>query len=199
MVEGITGFTEATPGNVLFGACTVHKGLKYDTQKKSWNTLETLIGATNGGSKLDIVPELTQIPIDGVYVAMMGTDVKTGEKATLEINFAEITPDIIKAGTLAAAGVTEGDFDVITPKADISTGDYWENVALFGKTADGKAVIAILENALCTSGLTVEGKNKTGSTQKVVFRCTQKPGGDPRKLPWKVYYPKTAAAQASAG
>lgn len=191
MVEGITGFTETTAANILFGACTVHRGLKYDSQKKTWNTQESLMGATNGGSKLDIVPELTQIPIDGVYVDMMGTDIKTGEKATLEINFAELTPNIMAASTLGTQGTAEGDFNVLTSKVDIVSGDYWENVALFGKTATGKPIIAILENALCTSGLSVEGKNKDGSTQKVVFRCTQKASGDPRKLPWKIYYPKS--------
>lgn len=190
MIEGVTGYTAKTPENILFGACTVHKGLTYDASKKTWNTAESLVGATNGGSKLDIVPDIQQVPVDGVYVAMIGTDVKTGETATMEINFAELTKDIITASTLGAAGVVQGDFDVIESKVDIVAGDYWPNVALFGKTVTGRPVIAILDNALCTSGLPIEGKNKESGVQKVTFRCTQAANGDPRKLPWHIYYPK---------
>ena len=193
MIEGLSGFTAETPKNILFGACTVHKGLKYDTSKKTWNTKETLIGATNGGSKLNITPEINQIEVDGVYVPIVGMDVKTGETATLEINFAELSKDIIKASALATDGTGNDAFDVLVSKADIVSGDYWDNIALFGKTATGRPIIAILENALCTSGLEVEGKNKTGGTHKVTFRCTQKADGDTRVLPWKIYYPKADA------
>ena len=56
MVEGRNGITADTPKRILFGAGTIHKGLKYTSN--AWNFEESLVGATNGGSKLSIVPEL---------------------------------------------------------------------------------------------------------------------------------------------
>jgi len=58
-VAGKHGITADTPKNILFGAGTIHKGLKYTAGasggKGSWNFNESIIGATNGGSKLAII------------------------------------------------------------------------------------------------------------------------------------------------
>ena len=89
--EGMTGVTEKTPENILFGAGTIHRGLKYEGS--TWNFLDSLVGATSGGSKFSIVPEITSIEVDGALVATKGLDVKTGETATMEINFIELTSD----------------------------------------------------------------------------------------------------------
>ena len=43
MIEGLNGITSKTTENILFGAGTIHKGLKYTTTK--WNFEETCIGA----------------------------------------------------------------------------------------------------------------------------------------------------------
>ena len=103
-----SGITEKTPGNTLFGAGTIHKGLAYgtyyvrtqDTEKQSgktyyeqkggsqgsvsyeettdeslipgkpyyekytgWNGIQTIIGATSGGTKLTIKPEFSDIKL----------------------------------------------------------------------------------------------------------------------------------------
>ena len=87
-LEGRNGITADTLKHVLFGAGTIHKGLKYS---ETWNFKETLVGATNGGSKLSIVPELYDVPLDGANVLVKGMKVKTGETATMEVNFAEMT------------------------------------------------------------------------------------------------------------
>lgn len=42
---------------------------------------------------------MTQVEVDGALVAVAELDVKTGETASMEINFAELTPDIIKAAS----------------------------------------------------------------------------------------------------
>lgn len=136
--EGKTGVTANTPKNILFGAGTIHKGLKYTASV--WNFEDSIVGATSGGSKLSIVPEVTKVEVDGALVAVKGLSVKTGETATMEINFIELTEDIIKAATIGKAGTSEDTtYDVIVPKADIAEGDYWENIAFVGKTLEGKA------------------------------------------------------------
>lgn len=187
--EGRTGVTANTPKNILFGAGTIHKGLKYTTS--AWNFTESLVGATSGGSKLSIIPEITKVEVDGALVPAKGLTVKTGEAATMEINFIELTEDIIKASTIGKAGTSEDtNYSAIVSKADIEEGDYWENIAFVGKTLDGKNIIAILENALCTSGFEQEGKNKEGAVGKYTFETHAELNSDLDTLPWKIYYPK---------
>lgn len=190
MQEGRNGVTANTPKNVLFGAGTIHKGLKYEGT--AWNFAETCIGATNGGSKLSIVPELTDVPVDGANVLVKGLKVKTGETATMEINMAELTEELIKSATLAKDGTSEdATFNLIAPKADIEEGDYFENIAFVGVTLEGKKVIAILENALCTSGFEQEGKSKEGAVGKYTFTChADLEAENLDTLPWKIYYQK---------
>lgn len=187
--EGRTGVTANTPKNILFGAGTIHKGLKYTTS--AWNFTESLMGATSGGSKLSIIPEITKVEVDGALVPAKGLTVKTGEAATMEINFIELTEDIIKASTIGKAGTSEDtNYSAIVSKADIEEGDYWENIAFVGKTLDGKNIIAILENAICTSGFEQEGKNKEGAVGKYTFESHAELTSDLDTLPWKIYYPK---------
>lgn len=189
--EGKTGVSANTPKNILFGAGTIHKGLKYTTN--AWNFANSIVGATSGGSKLSIIPEVTKVEVDGALVAAKGLSVKTGETATMEINFIELTEDIIKSATLGQAGTSDDtNYNVIVPKADIQEGDYWENIAFVGKTLDGENIIAILENALCTSGFEQEGKNKEGAVGKYTFECHAELTGDLDTLPWKIYYPKAS-------
>lgn len=190
--EGKTGVSANTPKNILFGAGTIHKGLKYTSN--AWNFADSIVGATSGGSKLSIIPEVTKVEVDGALVAAKGLSVKTGETATMEINFIELTEDIIKSATLGQAGTSDDtNYNVIVPKADIQEGDYWENIAFVGKTLDGENIIAILENALCTSGFEQEGKNKEGAVGKYTFECYAELTGDLDTLPWKIYYPKATA------
>jgi hypothetical protein len=184
-----SGITAKTPENIMLGAGTIHKGLAFADGK--WNFEESLIGATSGGSKFSIVPEFTDIEVDGALVKVKGFTVKTGETATMEVNFTELSTDLIKAATLGATGTSEDKtLDVVVPKADIAVGDYWGNVAFVGKTLEGKPVIAILENALVTSGFETEGKNKESATGAYTFTCHADSAADSFDvLPWKIYYP----------
>ena len=198
-IFGKSGVTNKTPGNIVFGAGTIHKGLKYTAGSGgtggSWNFVESLVGATNGGSKVSIVPEITNIELDGIGVKSKGLAQKTGETATMEINFAELTKEIIQAATLGQAGTSaDTTYDVIESKTEISDGDYWENIAFVGKTVKGKYIIFIMENALCTSGLEHEGKNKEGTAGKYTFECYAEFGDstDQDQLPWHIYYPKAS-------
>ena len=191
--EGKTGVSANTPKNIMFGAGTIHKGLKYTSN--AWNFDDTIVGATSGGSKLSIVPEITNVEVDGALVKTKGLTVKTGETATMEINFIELTKDIIKAATIGADGTSDdtANYDVIESKANIATGDYWENIAFVGKTLEGKNIIAIMDNALCTSGFEQEGKNKEGAVGKYTFECHADLTSELDTLPWHIYYPKASA------
>lgn len=193
MKAGKNGITSKTAKNILFGAGTIHKGLKHTDG--AWNFKESCVGATSGGSKLSIVPEVTPVEVDGAQVAIKGLEVKTGETATLEVNFIELSAEIMQNATIGQVDDTEAidGYTVIKSKSDIQTGDYWENIAFVGKTLEGKNIIVILENALCTSGLELEGKNKEAGIPAFTFACHADPDFDEENdldtLPWKIYYP----------
>ena len=189
-----SGVTKNTPGNIPFGAGTIHKGLKFDTQTNKWNFAESLAGATSGGSKFEIVPDVQQVEVDGALVAVIELDVKQGETAKMEINFAELTPDIIKASVIGQSANSDIEgYNLITSKSQIEKGDYWDNIAFVGKTLTGRPIIVIMENALCTSGLSIEGKNKSAGVGKYTFECRQGIEGDLTILPYKIYYPTPTA------
>lgn len=193
MIAGKNGVTADTVKNILFGAGTIHKDLKY-TEGTGWNFAETCVGATSGGSKLSIVPEVYDVPVDGADVLVKGLRVKTGEKATMEVNLIELSSDVIAAAAMGVLAEAEmANYDMIQSKPDIEIGDYWGNIAFVGKMLNNQPVIAILDNALCTTGFETEGKNKEGSVGKYTFECHADPETDMDKLPWRIYYPKATA------
>ena len=186
-----SGITTATPNNIMLGAGTIHKGLQLSGGK--WNFDESVIGATSGGGKVDIVPETMDVAVDGALVAVKGLRFKTGEKATIEVSFVEMTPDLLKMvtiGDVTEASSTFTGYSEITSKSQIEEGDYIENFAYVGRKTDGTPIIIIFDQCICTSGLSVEGKNKEAGTFKGVFECVAEIGTDVSKLPWHIIYPK---------
>lgn len=161
----------------------------------SWNFDASIIGATSGGSKFTIQPEISNVEIDGALVKAKGlSDVKTGETASLEINFAELNSELIKMAVIGSDGVSEdSSYDLIESKSQIAAGDYLNNIAFVGSTLSGTKIIVILDNALCTSGLELEGKNKEAGVVTMTFECYAPLSGDLDTLPYHIYYPSTSA------
>lgn len=192
MKQGNNGVSAKTPQNILFGAGTIHKGLKYEGS--SWNFNASCVGATKGGSSITIEPEFYSVEPDGSTVAIKDFKRKVGEKATLEVNFLELTADLIKSAVVGENGTSaDSTYDVIESKDAIEEGDYWENIAFVGETLDGKNIIVILDNALCTSGLSLEGKNKEEGVGKYTFECHADANESLTTLPYHIYYPKRTA------
>ena len=192
MKQGNNGVSAKTPQNILFGAGTIHKGLKYEGS--SWNFNASCVGATKGGSSITIEPEFYSVEPDGSTVAIKDFKRKVGEKATLEVNFLELTADLIKSAVVGENGTSaDSTYDVIESKDAIEEGDYWENIAFVGETLDGKNIIVILDNALCTSGLSLEGKNKEEGVGKYTFECHADASKSLTTLPYHIYYPKRTA------
>lgn len=188
-----SGITEKTPKNIMLGAGTIHKGLKFASG--AWNFTESLICATSGGSKVSIVPEFYDVPVDGALVKVKGLTQKVGETATMEINPIELTPEVLKMALIgnSATSDTITGYDEITSKARIEQGDYLENMGYVGKTLDGKPIIIIFDNALCTSGLELESKNKEAAVPKFTVECYADLSAEADKLPYHIYYPTPAA------
>ena len=193
MRQGNNGVTGNTVKNIVFGAGTIHKNLEYTTSGStgSWNFTSTCVGATKGGSSFSIVPEFYSVEPDGSTVAIKQFKRKVGEKATMDVNFLEITKDLIKSAVVGQSGTsTDATYDLIESKDAIAEGDYWENIAFVGETLEGKNIIVIMDNALCTSGLSLEGRNKSEGVAKFTFECHADPATSLTTLPYHIYYPK---------
>ncbi len=192
MVIGKHGITTTTPENILFGAGTYFKNFKWNSEAQKWEG--ACVGATSGGGKLSLKGEYIAIELDGALVPVKGLTIKQGGAASMEINMAELSPDNLimttnfkKAETSDVAG-----YDLYVDKANLEDGDYVENFAFVGKTAKGKDIIAIFENALCTEGLELEPKGKENAVLKAKLDAYATNQGDLDTLPVKIYYPTAA-------
>lgn len=189
MRAGNNGITAETVENIQFGAGTIHRGLAY-TSGTGWNFEESCVGATKGGSSLKIVPEFYTVSPDGSSVAVKDFKRKIGETATIDVNLLELDAEMIKASVIGQDGECDIDgFGLIESKSDIESGDYWENIAFVGETLAGKQIIVILPNALCTSGLTLDGKSGEESVYKFTFECHGDASESLTGLPYQIYYP----------
>lgn len=190
MIMGKHGVTTNTPGNILLGAGTFHKNLKFTSNAWSGDC----IGATSGGGKLSIVGEFIDIEVDGALVKVKGLTVKQGGAASMEINFVELSTDMLKTTTLMDEVESDADgFSMLKDKAHIAEGDYLENFGFVGTTADGsKQIVVIFDYAICTSGLELEGKNKENSVIKATLEACAAIDGDLDTLPVRIYYPEVA-------
>ena len=193
-VIGKHGVSETTPQNILLGAGTIHKNLTWDSSAKAWKG--DIIGATSGGNSVEIKGEIKDIELDGALVKVKGLAVMQGGTATMEVNFAELSADVIKMGMIGEVGTSEAEgYTMIQTKANIDEGDYIDNFAFVGKTANGaKDIIVILESALCTSGLKIEGKNKENSVIKLTMEAYAENAGDLDRVPATIYSPGTQSA-----
>lgn len=186
------GITEVTPKNILLGAGTIFKNLTWDKAKSQFK-FDKVLGATSGGSKFSIKNEFKDIEADGAVVKVKGLTLKYGQVAQLETNLLDITVDNLKIAMLGEEKTSEiTGYKELVPKAQLEAGDYIGNLAYVGRKSDGSPVIIIMENALCTEGLEIEGKNKDNAVLKVKFECYGDITSDLQTLPVKILIPEDA-------
>ena len=112
----------------------------------------------------------------------------------------EITKEYLQSTVIGQTGTSvDSRFDVIESKELIEDSDYIENFAFVGFKTDGSPIIVIFDSAICTSGLSVEGKNNEASVVPATFECVAEleTGGNTNKLPYHIYVPKASATQAA--
>lgn len=136
------------------------------------------IGATKDGAKVSIIPEYTDIDVDGILVKMAGLTRKTGEKATIEATVIDLDINNIAASINGRINysdsdpIASGSAPYISTKNDIEEGDYINNLALAARRLeDDKLTIIVFKKALCTSGFEIDTKNKETSGSKFIFEA----------------------------
>ena len=184
------GITSQTIQNLVLGAGVIYKNLTYASNE--WTG--TVLGATSGGIKFNYEAQWLDIEVDGATVLVKDlTKQKIGETATLEGQMTELTENIlVTALHLEQASTSEDtNYNKYVSKSNIDSSDYLTNIAYVGTLSNGKNIIIILPNALCTEAFEMETKNAEQTTFSVKFECTADlENGTLYKLDIKIYYPK---------
>ena len=186
------GITSQTIQNLVLGAGVIYKNLTYASNE--WTG--TVLGATSGGIKFNYEAQWLDIEVDGATVLVKDlTKQKIGETATLEGQMTELTENIlVTALHLEQASTSEDtNYNKYVSKSNIDSSDYLTNIAYVGTLSNGKNIIIILPNALCTEAFEMETKNAEQTTFSVKFECTADLANDTLdKLDIKIYYPKAS-------
>ena len=195
-----SGITKGTPKKILFGAGVYFSGVTYD--EKVAPTAEeiksAILGATQEGGSLAITPEIFAPALDGATVAMKELQQKVGETATIDTSFAELTADAVAKQVIGTVGeTTDGLYDVVTSTDTIAEGHFYSGFGYCGHLLDGRPVIIVFKNALCTSGFAPEPKNKTNAVFKGTFACQSDVDYSTTKLPYAIFIRKEEGWTAS--
>lgn len=179
---------KAGKGPVLFGAGTFNYGVTLDAEGKLTGE-GTIFGATKGGGKVSIKPNLVALEFDGRNVKAVGDYVKAGEEATMEAPFTELKAADIAKYTIGTAA-DKADCVVVESSELVTAGHYIKGLAYIGRDAKGEKLVVIFDNALCTSGLEIEGKNAEQGAPTITFECLADEDAAEDKLPWHIIWPE---------
>lgn len=170
--------------------CPDAKVNDYVKQDTSW--YGSILGATSGGGTVAITPEYLDAELDGATVKVKGAKNIVGWTAQMEINLTEfregVFVDALHLVKDENAGVT--GYVKYTTKAQLNDDDYLENIAFVGLLNDGRNVIVVMNNALCTGAMELEPQNKTQATFAATFEChADFEQEDLMHVPVDVYFP----------
>lgn len=188
-----SGITTGTPAKIPFGAGVYFSGIEYsETVAPTEEAIKAaLLGATQDGGTLTITPEFFAPELDGATVAIKELQQKVGETATMDTSFAELSAELVKHMVIGkATESTDGEYDVIT-SSGLGAGHFYSGFGYYGKHMDGRPLIIMFKNALCTSGFSTDAKNKTNSVFKGTFACQSDIEYGTTKLPYAIFIRKS--------
>lgn len=188
-----TGITAGTPSKILFGAGVYFQGIEYsETVAPEEDAIKAaIIGATQEGGTLTITPEFFAPELDGATVSIKELQNKVGETAQMDISYAELTADLMSRMVIGdVAESTDQNYDVVTSSSVLKSGHFYEGFGFYGEFLDGRPIIILFKNALCTSGFTTDSKNKTNSIFKGTMACQSDIAYGTTKLPYAIFIRK---------
>ena len=185
----VNGITSGTPSKIPFGAGVYFSGITYDEKvaPTKEDILTKVIGATQEGGTLTITPEFFAPELDGANVAVKELQKKVGETAQMETSFAEFSADLVSKLVIGkVADSTDSNYEVVT-SSELGAGHFYNGFGFYGEHMNGRPIIIIFKNALCTSGFTMEPKNKTNAVFKGTFVCQSDIAYGTDKLPYAIF------------
>lgn len=187
-----SGITTGTPAKILFGAGVYFHGVEYSETVAPTEEaiLAGLVGATQEGGTLAITPEFFAPELDGATVSVMELQQKVGETAQMDISYAELTADLMAKMAIGKVGeTTDKEYDVVTSSV-LKKDHFYKGFGFYGEFLDGRPIIILFKNALCTSGFTTDSKNKTNSVFKGTMACQSDIEYGTTKLPYAIFIRK---------
>ena len=192
-----TGYTSTTSKNYIINAATVYTNVTY---AEVGGFAGTLHGATSGGVTLTIEQNYRDVEVDGTgHMKVKGNKRLESATASVVANMKEITAETIRKslnGKLenATAADAPTGYKIITTKREIEDTDYITNMAIVGTlSGTDEPVIAILDNAFCTSGLELatedNGEAVIEQTYEAHATVTQLQADE---FPWRILFPTVA-------
>ena len=188
-----SGITAGTPAKILFGAGVYFQGVEYsETVAPTEEAIRAgILGATQEGGTLNITPEFFAPELDGATVSVMELQNKVGETAQMDISYAELTADLMSKMVIGdVKESTDGEYDVVTSSSVVKAGHFYNGFGFYGEFLDGRPIIILFKNALCTSGFTTDSKNKTNSVFKGTMTCQSDIAYGTTKLPYAIFIRK---------
>ena len=188
-----SGFTTETAQRLMMDAGAFYKGL-LSTEFGALPEAK-LLGATRGGGTFNAVPELRDIPVDGVKGRAQGLKVLDSWDINMSVNLLEVTVESLQTalGASTVDSTTNEDYDIIKGKNTIEEEDYVDNITYVGKlSGSDKPVIIQMFNVYNSNGLSFSRVDKDESviTMELHAHYTADELETP---PFAIYYPKAPA------
>lgn len=187
-----TGITTNTPSKIAFGAGVFFQGVEYNeaVAPTEAEIIAGILGATQEGGKLTITPEFFAPDLDGALVAIKELQQKVGETATMETSMVELDAERIAMSVIGEIKTsTDSEYDVIT-SSELRSGHFYSGFGYYGELLDGRPFICVFKNALCTSGFSLESKNKENSKFTGTFACQSDIAYGVTNLPYALFLRK---------
>ncbi len=193
----LSAFTKNTAKNMQLDAGLLVRGLDNILDFNGTIADDKKLGATSGGATFSATPEMrnTLEGIDGAKGVYKDAIVIDNWEITLTATIKEMTAKNLQLA-MATADIDSGDekFDVLSPRMDIKTTDYIDNICWLG-TMNGSTepMIIELKNVMNTNGISFTAEDKgSGSVElelKAHFDLSK-----PNEVPFKIYFPKQSVA-----
>lgn len=189
----VPGYNPNTPGNIQLDTGAVFKNFVVGTDTvASARAAGKLIGATQGGVAINLVPDMRQIQVDGSKGAGKGLEVMNFFTGEITANFIEMSTETLQLALGARTVDTTSNelFDIIQPVQYICDDDYETNIVWVGTIKGTQDPMYIeLKNVLGTGGVVFSPSDNTEGVLPVTFRAHYDPDS-PEDVPITLYRPK---------
>ncbi len=188
----IRSLSTTTPTNLLLGVGAFYKNFTIGTDTPASATAK-LLGATDGGGTLAIVPQIRQVSVDGAPGDVKGLKVNDGFTATMSVNLKEVTLANLELALGAHTETTGTGNKVVTGKHEIVDADYATNIVWAGTLAGNSTPVYIeMSNVLSVNGLNLTVSDKNEAVIPVTLTAHYALS-DLDTPPFKIVYPNAAS------